>query len=80
VSEASSIDGKVDDGLPTSGYVQAMFPSGPANTGADGWGVLPAPYAAAASTTTCYDTTSGQYSMAQNGGNGMNCGLSFKFQ
>ena len=47
-------------------------------------GPLPTTAATAGSPTTCYDNGSGsgpqQYSMGQNGGAGLNCALSFRFQ
>lgn len=70
--QAYAIDNKLDDGLPQSGRITANY----VNT----WFVQWSANAAAASTTTCFDTTSGNYSVGQNGGNGINCALSFKLQ
>jgi prepilin-type N-terminal cleavage/methylation domain-containing protein len=75
VAQAYMIDSKLDDGLPTTGNVQAFFPN---HSFSD------IPYwstnAATPSAITCYDTTSKQYSITQNNGAGANCGLSFRFQ
>jgi len=76
VAQAYAIDKKVDDGMPTTGNVLAQYTSAPISTAA----AIPAPNAASASSTTCYDTTSGNYSITQNGGAGANCALSFQFQ
>lgn len=75
VSEAYNYDKKVDDGLPSTGHVLAFWLTTTTFDNA----------ATAASTTTCYDNgnvASGQYvySTTQNGGRGMNCGLSIRFQ
>jgi prepilin-type N-terminal cleavage/methylation domain-containing protein len=89
VAQAYAIDKKMDDALPATGGVLAAMSvsvdnAGNANPGS--WGVqgsfFPASVfsAAAASPTTCYDTTSGAYSITQNSGNGVNCALSFRFQ
>ncbi len=78
VAQAYKIDTKVDDGMPEAGNVQAFYPGGNDTTGNGGSGW--APSAASASGSTCFDTTSNQYSMTQNGGAGVNCNLSFRFQ
>jgi prepilin-type N-terminal cleavage/methylation domain-containing protein len=53
-----------------------------ANTGTPSY--APTTAATSGSATTCYDNGGGsgpqQYSMAQNGGSGVNCALSFRFQ
>ena len=72
VLQAYKIDEKVDDGLPQKGTVTAVY------AGING--VSTSPNAAAASASTCFDTTSGQYSITQNGGAGVNCGISFRFK
>lgn len=72
VSQAYTIDNKLDNGLPQTGRVTANY----INTSTVGWSAN----AATASATTCFDTTSGNYSIGQNSGNGINCALSFKFQ
>jgi hypothetical protein len=91
VAQAYAIDGKMDDGLPASGNVMAAV-SVSGFTSPNGGGSPPLVWAtggfnspsymssASPSTTTCYDTTSGQYSMTQNGGAGVNCALSFRMQ
>jgi prepilin-type N-terminal cleavage/methylation domain-containing protein len=90
VAQAYSIDKKMDDGLPQSGRVSAMF----INTGAT-WasgntgyytqaGAAPGT-AAPPTNLTCYDNGNNasapmQYSLSQNSGTGVNCALSFQFQ
>jgi prepilin-type N-terminal cleavage/methylation domain-containing protein len=79
VVDAYNIDQKTDDGLPNSGSVFAYYivTSG---------GSTPFTTAATpASATTCYDNDNAagatqKYSLNQNGGNGTNCALSFRFQ
>lgn len=68
VLQASNIDKKLDDGLPTRGRITAFDVNGNSTN-------LPS-----ASSITCYDSTSNQYSISQNNGSGINCSLSFKFQ
>jgi len=73
---AYNIDKKIDDGLPTTGAVQAVFLNGSVTA------TSAAPNAATDSTTTCYNTISNVYSIgsAANYGAGGNCALSFRFQ
>lgn len=73
VQQAYNIDKKLDDGLPQRGNVTATYVT--ANNA--GW---TATNAGSASSSTCYDTGSGNYSITQNNGTGVNCALSFKFQ
>lgn len=75
VIQAFSIDKKIDDGLPTTGAVQAYYTT-------SGNIISAAPNAAADTTTTCYNTTSNAYSIssAANYGTGGNCALIFRFQ
>ena len=93
VKQAYSIDTKIDDGLPQSGNVTALYINYSltvtvylwAGSGGLYWAD---PYTAATpgTSTSCYDNGSSstgaaqQYSTEQNGGNGINCALSFKFQ
>ncbi len=77
VHQAYSIDKKIDDGLPQSGKTTAIYND--ANTFSS-LGIGYAPNAATASPSTCFDTTSKNYSISQNNGAGINCALSFKFQ
>lgn len=91
VAQAYTIDGKVDDGLPQKGNVQAWYDAFPANGvawvsgGAAGsTGGLPGA-ATAASSTTCYDNANTAsnpmaYSMSQSNGGNINCALAFRFQ
>jgi hypothetical protein len=91
VVQAYNIDKKMDDGLPQSGNVIALYTAWYAPGWAPGiscgGACAFAPYTTPVpgSSTTCFDNnnTNGntqQYSMAQNNGTGLNCGLSFKFQ
>jgi|SRR5665213_357587 len=85
VSQAYSIDTKIDDGMPYSGNVTTTIPiwGGALFVGNDG-GPLTEPISPSA--TTCVDnggSNSGlpqRYSMSVNNGSGLNCALSFKFQ
>ena len=85
VQQSYGIDKKIDDGLPQSGNVTAMFPTwssvwaGTAN--------FSQPYTTATpgSASSCFDNggvtgAAQQYSVEQNGGAGVNCALSFQFQ
>jgi prepilin-type N-terminal cleavage/methylation domain-containing protein len=94
--QAYSIDSKIDDGLPQTGVVKANYLSytvggvfngepyfwwaaGGGVEGATGTGATPA------SATTCFDNGNvggavQKYSVGTNGGNGLNCALSFQFQ
>jgi len=90
VQQAYNIDKKIDDGLPQSGNVKATYANYVIHSyiiWASGGGIEGAysGTAIAASNTTCYDngnSTSNtfKYSMSYNGGSGLNCALSFKFQ
>jgi len=90
VAQAYAIDKKMDDGLPQSGNVTAMYPStlvwaaGGGNSGAEAGNGGPTTAATQGSATTCYDNnnTIGQqkYSVQQNNGANANCALSFRFQ
>lgn len=96
VAQAYAIDSKTDDGYPQTGRVTAQYVSSYTTGGGsmNGWpapiyadqdlgpgdGTATPPTA-----TTCYDDggVTGavrQYSMGQNGGANINCGLSFRFQ
>jgi prepilin-type N-terminal cleavage/methylation domain-containing protein len=76
VTQAQSIDSKVDDGLPLSGRITTNYMSGSASDPPS----AQSPNAPTPSASTCYDTTSKQYSMSQNGGSNVNCALSFMMQ
>lgn len=77
VLQAYEIDNKIDDGKPTSGTVSAWYlDSGRFSGGAMGY----ATNSTSADASTCFDTTSGNYSITQNSGMGLNCALSFKVQ
>jgi len=76
VFQTYNMDKKVDDGLPTTGAVQAAYVNGSTSI------VQTAPNAASDTTTSCYNTTSNTYSLSTyaNYGAGGNCALSFRFQ
>jgi len=91
VKQAYDIDNKIDDGMPQTGAVIAMYLNGGRLWIGDYDGTTGGPVvsgdgiATAGSATTCYDNsnTAGAteiYSLAQNNGTGINCVLSFKFQ
>jgi prepilin-type N-terminal cleavage/methylation domain-containing protein len=90
VAQAYNIDKKIDDGLPQSGRVTAMFITTGALWAAANTGyytqIGAAPGTAAQPTNlTCYDNGNNasvpmQYSVSQNLGMGINCALSFQFQ
>ena len=80
-AQASAIDNKIDDGLPTKGNVLAQYlgvSNSGANAGQIGWSTS----GSTPSATTCYDTSSGTaaYSVGYQNGSNVTCGLSFKFQ
>jgi len=90
VQQAFGIDKKMDDGLPQSGAVLAIWDNANignaiAWAGSSGGSYVP-PYSTAvpASPTTCFDNGGGsgpqQYSISQNNGANVNCALSFQFQ
>jgi prepilin-type N-terminal cleavage/methylation domain-containing protein len=93
VAQAYSIDKKMDDGMPISGRVMAMFLNANAgNCSRWGWsgaGIHQAnyptqPIAVAPGVQNCWDNNnvSGatiNYSLSTNSGAGVNCGLSFAF-
>jgi prepilin-type N-terminal cleavage/methylation domain-containing protein len=93
VAQAYAIDTKIDDGLPQTGHVTAQYQdwtlgmSTTSSIWAEGPGVAgPSDTTAlAGSSSTCFDNSgvtgaTQRYSMEQSGGNGLNCGLSFRFQ
>lgn len=87
VQQAFSIDKKIDDGLPEEGNVLAGYLSSSGLSWAgDGGYFAVVNYTAPepATVTSCFDNgnVAGQlkYSMSRNGGAGVNCGLSFRFQ
>ncbi len=74
VIQAYNIDKKVDDGLPTTGNVEAYYLTG---------GVITATAHAAVSpgaATDCYASDTKAYAILENNGGGGNCALAFKFQ
>jgi prepilin-type N-terminal cleavage/methylation domain-containing protein len=91
VQQAYNIDTKIDDGLPQLGSVLAVYMYQHPTGGLWYWAgttiAFTPPYTTAtpASTTTCFDNGNvggavQKYSVGTNGGNGLNCALSFKFQ
>lgn len=87
VASANAVDSKMDDGLAQSGRVIAVYTNGGSGaTWAGGINQAP-PYTTPTpgSSTSCFDNgnvngAGQQYSLKQNGGNGVNCALSFQFQ
>lgn len=75
VKAAHALDTKTDDGKPTKGTIQAWYPAANGTT-SPGF----ATSSSVSDSTTCYETTTNNYSIQVNNGNGLNCGLSFKFQ
>jgi prepilin-type N-terminal cleavage/methylation domain-containing protein len=85
VAQAYSMDNKIDDGFPQSGNVTAMYVNGDGNLQGIYWAGTVGTGATSGSPTTCYDNggnggAAQNYSLAQNGGTGVNCALSFRFQ
>ena len=78
VKQAYDIDLKIDDGMPTRGRVQAMFLG--SNFATYGGTLAWSANSGSASSITCFDTTSNQYSVTQSNGAGVNCGLSIRMQ
>jgi prepilin-type N-terminal cleavage/methylation domain-containing protein len=76
VAQAYGIDIKTDDGLPQAGRVTANYISGAATAPP----LIASPNAGTDSATTCYNSTTGGYSISKNNGAGVNCALSFRFQ
>lgn len=87
VQMAYAIDSKIDDGLPRSGRIvarlifqnQILGAAGEGHNGATTNGATPA------LSYTCYDNNNvanatQRYTMATNGGAGINCSLTFRFQ
>ncbi len=70
---ASAIDEKLDDGLATSGVVRAAYISCASSV------QIPS-NAATHGVNTCYETTSGVYSTAIEGGDRINCALMVRMQ
>jgi hypothetical protein len=91
VAQASSIDKKIDDGLPQSGTVTAQYLNVTLSNWCPSWAGVqsvtqgPTTTATPGSATTCYDNgnTGGntqQYSVEISNGANVNCALSFKMQ
>jgi prepilin-type N-terminal cleavage/methylation domain-containing protein len=76
VSQAYNMDKKVDDGLPTTGKVVAVY----VTTSQTVTTLAPNDSTSGGDTTTCYDTTTNQYSTGISGGALTNCALSFQMQ
>jgi len=74
VLQAYNIDNKMDDGIATTGNVVAVW----VNNSQTSTSTVNAQ--ATDSATSCYNTSSNTYSIGINGGNALNCALSFKFQ
>jgi prepilin-type N-terminal cleavage/methylation domain-containing protein len=88
VNQTYSIDTKIDDGFPQSGKAIARYQRNNSWVWAAGGGTVAVGTSGTAATpasdTTCYDNGNvagtQKYSVGTNGGNGVNCALSFKFQ
>lgn len=76
VIQTYNMDKKVDDGLPAAGNVQATY----LNNSDTAVQTAPNTTVSGGTSSSCYDTTTGTYSITVNGGAGANCALSFKFQ
>jgi len=76
VIQAYNIDQKMDDGIPTTGSVLAVYLNNTTTTPA----LAPNTATSGGNSTSCYDTTTKTYSTSQNNGNGTNCALSFRLQ
>jgi hypothetical protein len=73
VTQAYNMDKKVDDGLPTTGSVQASYILN-SNT------MRTSPNGNPDTASTCYNNSTNTYSTDVNNGSGPNCALSFKMQ
>ena len=87
VAQAYAIDKKIDDGLPQTGNIVALFlDSNWQGSGFTGnWVGAADTSATQGLSTTCYDNgnvtgATQQYSMEENGGSGQNCAISFQMQ
>jgi hypothetical protein len=76
VRQTYNIDAKIDDGLPLSGNVQAVYEISGGTTITNASNTT----TSGGNATSCYDTTTGTYSITYNNGSGGNCALSFKMQ
>ncbi len=74
VITAYNLDSKVDDGIATTGNVQAMYINGSQSA------VSQANPEATDSATSCYNTSNNRYSITVNAGANINCAVSFRFQ
>lgn len=82
VIDAYNMDKKIDDGMPQSGRVLAGFVG---TAYGDPGHVIWSPNAVSGSSTTCFDNQGNAanpatYSLGQNSGENMTCGISFKLQ
>ena len=76
VTQAYNLDKKIDDGMPTTGIVQAVYINGGYLAGATS---IP-PSGSPDTASTCYNNSTNTYSNNVNKGSGPNCALSFKMQ
>jgi hypothetical protein len=79
VVQAYQIDKKVDDGYPTTGSVTATWGSGGLAENAAA-ATVNVTSTSGGTSSSCYDSATGTYSLSQNNGAGANCALSFRFQ
>ena len=73
VNQAYAVDSKADDGVPTTGRIQAVY----FNTCCT---AIPANASSSDNIASCYNSTTNLYSMSFNSGSGPNCALSFQMQ
>jgi prepilin-type N-terminal cleavage/methylation domain-containing protein len=74
VTQAYNMDNKVDDGLPTTGVVQAVYIQNSVTS------TSVAPNGNPDTASTCYNNATNAYSTNVSNGSGPNCALSFKMQ
>lgn len=76
VSQAYNMDKKIDDGLPTTGNVVAVYLNGVVAPGTQ----PDAPNGNPDTSSTCYNNSTNTYSTNVSNGSGPNCALSFRMQ
>jgi hypothetical protein len=74
VAQANNIDQKIDDGVPTSGIVQAVYIHNSRVTTSTTLSANPD------TVSSCYNNSTNTYSTNVSNGSGLNCALSFKMQ
>jgi prepilin-type N-terminal cleavage/methylation domain-containing protein len=74
VKQAQMLDLKIDDGLPTSGIVQAIYVPASSST------LYAVPNASPATASSCYDSGTLKYAVSINNGNNATCALTIQGQ